>query len=62
MTFDMKVKMLQKSIQHHVKEEETILFQEARDAGLDLQMLGQQVRERKNELQPMIERELSRLR
>lgn len=61
MTFDMKVKMLQKAIQHHVREEETVLFQEARDYGLDLQGLGRQVQQRKNELRPMIERELANL-
>ena len=58
MTYDMKVKMLQKEIQHHVREEETELFQEARDAGLDLARLGQRFLQRKQELMPEIEREL----
>ena len=58
LTYDMKVKMLQKEIQHHVREEETEIFQEARDSGLDLAQLGQRFLERKQELMPEIEREL----
>jgi hemerythrin superfamily protein len=58
-TYDMKVKMLQKEIQHHVREEETELFQEARDSGLDLAQLGERFRQRKQELMPRIEQQLS---
>jgi hemerythrin superfamily protein len=58
MTYDMKVKMLQKEIQHHVREEETELFQEARDAGLDLSELAQRFMQRKQELMPLIEQQL----
>jgi hemerythrin superfamily protein len=58
MTYDMKVKMLQKEIQHHVREEETEIFQEARDSGLDLAQLGQRFMARKQELMPMIEQQL----
>lgn len=60
MTYDMKVKMLQKEIQHHVREEETEIFQEARDCGLDLAELGQRFLQRKQELMPEIERQLGR--
>lgn len=59
LTYDMKVKMLQKEIQHHVREEETELFQEARDAGLDLEMLGELFVARKAELAPAIEEQLA---
>lgn len=58
LSYDMKVKMLQKEIQQHVREEETILFQEARDAGLDLMELGRQVAERKQALRRQFESEL----
>lgn len=58
-TYDMKVKMLQKEIQHHVREEETEIFQEARDSNLDLAELGQRVQARKQELKPLIEQQLS---
>lgn len=58
MTYDMKVRMLQKEIQHHVREEETELFAEARDAGLDLEALGRRFIERKAELAPLYEQQL----
>lgn len=58
MTYDMKVKMLQKEIQHHVREEETELFQEARDSGLDLSELARRFQQRKQELMPTIEQQL----
>lgn len=56
-TYNMKVRMLQKEIQHHVREEETELFAEARDAGLDLEALGRRFIERKAELTPAFERQ-----
>jgi hemerythrin superfamily protein len=59
LAYDMKVKMLQKEIQHHVREEETELFQEARDAGLDLEALGERFLQRKAELAPMFEQQLN---
>lgn len=58
MAYDMKVTMLQKEIQHHVREEETELFQEARDAGLDLDGLGQQLKQRKMEIRQSIRSDL----
>jgi hypothetical protein len=37
-------------IEHHVKEEEEEMFPKARAAGLDLELLGQQIAERKAEI------------
>lgn len=48
--FDAKVKVLSELIEHHVKEEEEEMFQKAKKAGLDLDMLGQQIAERKAEI------------
>ena len=48
--FDAKVKVLSELIEHHVKEEEEEMFPNARDAGLDLAALGQQIAERKVEI------------
>lgn len=59
--YDMKVKKLQKALQHHITEEETKLFQEARDAGLDLEALGRQVAARKAELKPLFEKRMREL-
>jgi hemerythrin superfamily protein len=58
MTYDMKVKMLQKEIQHHVREEETELFQEARDSGLDLEQLAERFMQRKQELMQQFDQQL----
>ncbi|WP_426207911.1 hemerythrin domain-containing protein [Massilia sp. TWP1-3-3] len=48
--FDAKVKVLSEMIEHHVKEEEEEMFTQAREAGLDLAMLGQQISARKAEI------------
>jgi hemerythrin superfamily protein len=56
--FEAKVKVLQEQIEHHVKEEEQetgSLFSQARKTDLDLQMLGQQMAERKAELMEIAE-------
>jgi hypothetical protein len=37
-------------VAHHVKEEESEIFSLAKDAGLDLRALGQQVKSRKEKL------------
>jgi hemerythrin-like domain-containing protein len=48
--FDAKVKVLSEMIEHHVEEEENEMFPKARDAGLDLEALGQQIAERKAQI------------
>ena len=45
--FDAKVKVLSELIDHHVQEEETEMFPKVRKSGLDLDLLGQQMAERK---------------
>ena len=51
--YDAKMKVLSEMIKHHVKEEEQPggMFAEARDSEMDLQELGQQMAERKEELE-----------
>jgi hypothetical protein len=48
--YDAKVKVLGEQIEHHVKEEEEEMFKKARDSGLDLVALGQEMAQRKQEL------------
>jgi len=51
--YDSKVKVLQEQIEHHVEEEEKRLeglFSQARKAGLDMDVLGEQLAARKQEL------------
>ena len=51
--YDSKVKVLSEQIKHHVKEEEMRsegMFAQARDAGLDMEALGDQMAARKKEL------------
>jgi hemerythrin superfamily protein len=50
--FDAKMKVLSEMIKHHVKEEEQRggMFAEAREAGMDLKALGEQLAARKAEL------------
>jgi hypothetical protein len=51
--YDAKVKVLSEEIKHHVKEEEARsegMFAQAREAGLDMDALGDQMAARKKEL------------
>ncbi|MEO7240035.1 MAG: hemerythrin domain-containing protein [Sphingomicrobium sp.] len=51
--YDAKVKVLQEQIEHHVEEEEKRMegmFAQARKAGLDMDALGEQLAQRKQEL------------
>jgi hemerythrin-like domain-containing protein len=42
-------------VRHHIKEEETEMFPAVRKSGLDLQALGEQMRQRKEELAGEVE-------
>ncbi|HET9335505.1 MAG TPA: hemerythrin domain-containing protein [Sphingomicrobium sp.] len=51
--YDSKIKVLQEQIEHHVEEEEKRmegLFSQARKAGLDMDQLGEQLADRKQQL------------
>ena len=56
--YDAKVKVLSEEIKHHVKEEEKRsegMFAQAREAGLDMDALGEQLMARKKELKAEFE-------
>jgi iron-sulfur cluster repair protein YtfE (RIC family) len=48
---DELVSQLARAVEHHVKEERTQLFPKARAAAMDLDALGQQLRQRQQELE-----------
>jgi hemerythrin superfamily protein len=49
--YDAKVKVLSEEIEHHVEEEEKEMFPKIRKSDLDLDALGQELAQRKQELQ-----------
>jgi Hemerythrin HHE cation binding domain len=53
--YDAKVTVLGEYIAHHVQEEREEMFPKARKCGLDLALLGEKLRERKQELQAVPE-------
>jgi hemerythrin superfamily protein len=52
--YDAKVKVLSEEIEHHVGEEEKEMFPQVRKSDLDLDALGQELAQRKQELQGTI--------
>ncbi len=48
--YDAKVKVLGEQIEHHVKEEEKLMFPKAKKAGLDLVALADEMLGRKEEI------------
>lgn len=54
--YEAKVKVLSEMIEHHVEEEEKEYFPACRKAGMDLEGLGQQMAQRKEELMAQLTR------
>lgn len=48
--YDAKVKVLAEYVEHHVKEEHTEMFPQARESSIDLAALGQKMAARKEDL------------
>lgn len=48
--YDAKVKVLAEFVEHHVKEEQDEMFPKVKKAGLDLDALGEELAQRKEEL------------
>lgn len=49
--YDARVKVMGEFVKHHIKEEHTEMFPKAKKSKLDLQVLGEQMQQRKAELQ-----------
>jgi len=54
--YDAKVKVLAGYVRHHVQQEQNRMFSKARQARLDMRALGEQIVERKKELQAVSSR------
>ena len=48
--YDAKIKVMSEFVKHHVKEEQTQMFKEAKKSGLDMRKLGAKLQARKKEL------------
>ena len=52
--YDAKVKVLSEEINHHVEEEENQMFPKVRESSIDLAALGEELTERKEELEQSV--------
>lgn len=56
--FDAAFKVLSENVQHHVSEEESVLFPALRKAGVDLAELGARIAQRKAQLQEKVSKDV----